>query len=209
MLKAPAAPIARTMASTRASHSVVKHRLVRLGLDLAEAVHAAHVVHAVHDGAPGVLGKPVPIMESRVTSSASCSSLQPSVPAGRIGSTRKRVSAVESQTRISMSFGRLDAEIGEHAARVLHRAGAIGRGLVPDRRQPQHFPGITGAQRAHDHVVALRRVLDHDEMIADAADMAERADALVASSSSACLKAGSVQALATTRAPLCGPILVS
>ncbi|MHC2684086.1 hypothetical protein ACVJDU_005650 [Bradyrhizobium diazoefficiens] len=29
------------------------------------------------------------------------------------------------------------------------------------------------------------------------------------SSSSACLKAGSVQALATTRAPLCGPILVS
>ena len=43
----------------------VEHRLVRLGLDLAEAVHAAHVVHAVHDGAPGVLGKPVPIMELR------------------------------------------------------------------------------------------------------------------------------------------------
>src|SRR6195256_552079 len=85
----------------------MKHRLVRLGLDLAEAVHAAHVVHAIHDGAPGVFGKPVPIMESRVTSSASCCSLQPSVPAGRIGSTRKRVSAVESQTRISISFGRL------------------------------------------------------------------------------------------------------
>src|SRR3954449_2360913 len=83
----------------------VKHRLVRLDLDLAEAVHAAHVVHAVHDGAPGVFGKPVPIIESRVTSSASCSSLQPSVPFGRIGSTRKRVSAVESHTRISVPFG--------------------------------------------------------------------------------------------------------
>src|SRR5437868_10137731 len=84
----------------------MKHRLVWLHLDLAEAIHAAHVVHAVHDGAPGVFGKPVPIMESRVTSSASWSSLQPSVPAGRIGTTRKRVSAVESHTRISVSFGR-------------------------------------------------------------------------------------------------------
>src|ERR1700680_5007629 len=85
----------------------VKHRLVRLGFDLAEAVHAAHVMNAIHDGAPGVLGKPVPIIESRVTSSASCCSPQPSVPSGRIGSTRKRVSAVESQTLISVSLGRL------------------------------------------------------------------------------------------------------
>src|SRR6185437_1935413 len=85
----------------------MEHRLVRLDLDLAETIHAAHVVHAVHDGTPGVFGKPVPIMLSRVTSSASFSSLQPSVPLGRIGSTRKRVSAVESQTRISVSFGRL------------------------------------------------------------------------------------------------------
>src|SRR5689334_7651278 len=83
----------------------MEHRFIRLDVDLAEAVHAAHVVHAVHDGAPGVLGKPVPIIESRVTSAASCSSLHPSVPAGRIGSTRKRVSAVESHTRISVSFG--------------------------------------------------------------------------------------------------------
>src|ERR1700750_366978 len=85
----------------------MEHRFIRLGLDLAEAVHAAHVVDAVHDGAPGVFGKPVPIMLSRVTISASCSSLQPSVPFGRIGNTRKRVSAVESQTRTSVSFGRL------------------------------------------------------------------------------------------------------
>src|SRR5215510_9860245 len=84
----------------------VKHRLVLFDLDFAEAVHAAHIVHAVHQRfSLGFLGRPVPIMESRVTSSASFSSLQPSVPAGRIGNTRKRVSAVESQTRISISFG--------------------------------------------------------------------------------------------------------
>ena len=117
---------------------------------------------------PGGFARPVPIIESRVTRSARRSSLQPSVPAGRIGSTRKRVSAVESQTRISVSFGQRDAEIGEHAARVLDRARAIGRRLVPDRRQPEHFPRIAGAQRADDHVVALRRVLDRDQMVADA-----------------------------------------
>ena len=44
-------------------------------------------------------------MLSRVTSRASCSSLQPSVPSGRIGNTRNRVSAVESQMRISVSGG--------------------------------------------------------------------------------------------------------
>src|SRR5262249_44616346 len=77
-------------------------------VDLAEAVHAAHVVHAVHRAAsPGARGSPVPIIESRVTSSASRSSLRPSVPAGRIGSTMKRVSAVESQTRTSVSLGSL------------------------------------------------------------------------------------------------------
>src|SRR5262249_28333503 len=86
---------------------MVKHRFVLVWLDLAETVRAAHVVHAVHDAAPGVLANPVPIMELRVTRSASCVSLKPSVPAGRIGSTRKRVSAVESQTRISTSSGRL------------------------------------------------------------------------------------------------------
>src|SRR5579872_2393733 len=83
----------------------VKWPLVGFDFDLAETIHAAHVVHAVHEGAPGVLGNPVPIIESRVTSSASCSSLQPSVPLGRIGNTRKRVSAVESHTLISVSLG--------------------------------------------------------------------------------------------------------
>src|SRR5579872_2791163 len=87
--------------------SRVKHRFIGFDFDLAEPVHAAHVVDAVHDGHPGVLAKPVPIIESRVTSSASCSSLQPLVPSGRIGNTRKRVSAVESHTLISVSFGKV------------------------------------------------------------------------------------------------------
>ena len=117
-------------------------------------------------------------MESRVTRSASFSSLQPSVPAGRIGSTMKRVSAVESQTRTSVSFGSVDAEVVEHAARVLHGARAVRRRLVPDRRQAEHLPRIAGAQRADDHVVALRRVLDRDQMIADAAHVAHRGDRL-------------------------------
>ena len=121
---------------------------------------------------------PVPIMLSRVTSAASFSSLQPSVPAGRIGSTMKRVSAVESQTRISVSCRQRDAEIGQHAARIVDRARAIGRRFVPDRRQPEHFPRIAGAQRADDHVVQLRRVLDRDQVIADAVEQTERGDRL-------------------------------
>src|ERR1039458_2581744 len=80
----------------------VEHRL-----DRPKAVQAAHVLRAVHFKSFGCFGNPVPIMESRVTSSASFSSLQPSVPAGRIGMTRYRISAVESHTRISVSFGRL------------------------------------------------------------------------------------------------------
>ena len=44
-------------------------------------------------------------MLSRVTSDASRSSLQPSVPWGRAGTTMKRVSAVESQTRILIAAG--------------------------------------------------------------------------------------------------------
>src|ERR1700683_980598 len=86
----------------------VEDWLVRLGLDFAEAVHATYVVDAVHHAASlGSFGRPVPIMQSRVTSDASLSSLQPSVPAGRMGSTMKRVSAVESQTRMSVPGGRV------------------------------------------------------------------------------------------------------
>ena len=161
--------MARTMRHHARFPRGVEHRLVRLRLDLAEAVHAAHVVHAVHDGAPGVFGNPVPIIESRVTSSASCSSLQPSVP---FGPHRQHEEARLGGRIPHADLGVLrqrDAEIGEHAARVLHGARAIRRGLVPDRRQAEHFPRVAGAERAHDHVVALRRVLDRHQMIAGAA----------------------------------------
>src|SRR5262249_46000217 len=66
----------------------VKHPLIRFGHNRPKAVHAAHVGRAIHGSSPGCLGRPVPIMLSRVTSSTSFPSLQPSVPAGRIGTTR-------------------------------------------------------------------------------------------------------------------------
>src|SRR5262249_11092035 len=65
---------------------VVKHGLVRLRPDRSEAVHSAKIVNAVHGdaslccdqgGGPAIA---VPIIASRVTQSASLSSLQPSVP---------------------------------------------------------------------------------------------------------------------------------
>ena len=70
--------------------AVVEHGLVRLGLDGAEAVHPAHIVNAVHRLAPGpsAATSAVPIMLSRVTRAASCSSVMPPVPTGRSGRTR-------------------------------------------------------------------------------------------------------------------------
>src|SRR5579872_5592052 len=80
----------------------MERRLVRFRPHRPEAVHAAHVVNAVHGGGSG---SPVPTMQSRVTSVASFSSLQPSVPGGRMGTTMNRVSAVESHTRITVCSG--------------------------------------------------------------------------------------------------------
>src|SRR4051794_15406271 len=97
---------------------------------------------------------------------------------GALGAHRQHQKARLRGRIPDADFGLLwqgDAEIRKYATRILYRAGAIGRSLVPDWRKPQHFPGITGAQRAHDHVMAGRRVLDRDEMIADPTDMAERA----------------------------------
>ena len=156
----------------------VEHRLVRLRLDLAEAVHAAHVVHAVHDGAPGVFGNPG--ADHRVARHE-LGELLLAPAVGALGAHRQHQEARLGGRIPDPDFGFLgqaDAEVGEHAARVLDGAGTVGRGLVPDRRQSQHFPGVTGAQRTHDHVVALRRILDRDEMIADPADVAERAHGL-------------------------------
>ena len=55
----------------------------------------------------------------------------------------------------------------------MHGARAVGRGLVPDRRQPQHGPGIAGAQRADDEVVHRVGVLDGDHVLALPAREAE------------------------------------
>ncbi len=60
----------------------------RIGIDGAEAVHSAHVVWAVHAEAPsGLRAFSTPIIEFRLTSSSSCSAVQPSVPAGCSGIT--------------------------------------------------------------------------------------------------------------------------
>src|SRR5438132_1630733 len=82
----------------------MKHRFVSLDHHGTHAVHAAHVVDAVHgDAAFGDGTFATPTIASRVTRAASCSSVQPSVPAGRSGRTRYRSSAVESHTRTSTS----------------------------------------------------------------------------------------------------------
>ncbi len=71
----------------------VEDRLLRFADDRAEAHHPSQVLPAVHSAASdltdrGSSARPAPIIESRVTSAASRSSLKPSVPAGRIGTTR-------------------------------------------------------------------------------------------------------------------------
>src|SRR5207249_2101382 len=76
---------------------MMEDRLVFLVFNRAHTVHAAHVVNSVH----GSLTLATPIMESRVTSAASCSTFSLSLPAGLSGRTRYRTSAVLSQTRTS------------------------------------------------------------------------------------------------------------
>ena len=71
----------------------VEDGLIRLHEDGAKTHHAAEIVATVHEAVSaasdrGSTASPVPIIESRVTSDASRSSLQPSVPAGRMGTTR-------------------------------------------------------------------------------------------------------------------------
>ena len=61
--------------------------LVLFRRDRAETMLAAKILRAVHCPSPTSLGSPVPIIESRVTRSASASSSKPSVPSGRSGMT--------------------------------------------------------------------------------------------------------------------------
>ena len=55
------------------------------------------------------------------------------------------------------------APFGQHAARVAHRARAIGGGFVPMRRIAQHRAGVAGAQRADDQVMDAVGILQHAE----------------------------------------------
>ena len=70
---------------------VMKNRLFRLGLrvDRTETLAAAEIVPSPHGATcSGGSAGSTPIIEFRVTSLRNCSTLQPSVPAGRIGTTR-------------------------------------------------------------------------------------------------------------------------
>ena len=71
----------------------VEDGLLRFGLRVyrPQAVNAPKVVSPVHAPTPAAMGAPTvstPIMAFRPTSAASSSSLMPSVPSGRWGSTR-------------------------------------------------------------------------------------------------------------------------
>ena len=64
---------------------LLKDRLIRFRQDSSMAEPAPHVVNAGHRC--GSIGRPVPIMLSRVTNSASASSSIPALPDGRSGIT--------------------------------------------------------------------------------------------------------------------------
>ena len=150
MLHRPSAPVASVSANTRFSMGDgTRARPLRARGYRPEAVHAAEIVSAVHrarPASPGAFARSTPIIAFLVTSFASSASLQPSVPGGRSGRTRKRTSEVEPHPDLDV-VGQLGAEFGEHAARVGDRARAVRRRLVPDRRQPEYRPGVTGAER--------------------------------------------------------------
>ena len=83
-------------------------------------------------------------------------------------------------------------------------------GLVPPRRQPEHRPRVAGAERAHDDVVDVGACSRPTiSLAASGPPNPSSAIALVPSASSRSRYAGSVQARATTLAPLSGPTLVS
>src|ERR1700687_3259726 len=70
---------------------VMKSRLIRFRHYGPKVLHSPHVMHGIHEwrgGFASTLTRPAPIIESRVMSSANCSSVQPSVPGGRSGSTK-------------------------------------------------------------------------------------------------------------------------
>jgi len=69
-----------------------------------------------------------------------------------------------------------EAEFTQHAARVPDGSRPVGRGFVPDRRQSKDRPRIAGAQCTDDHVVLGWRILNHDDVLALPAGIAQFAD---------------------------------
>src|SRR5258706_9288103 len=142
----------------------MKGRFVRFRDYGTKAVNSAHVMCAIHGTVPsGNRGRPVPIMLSRVTIAASRSSLQLSVPRGRMGRTRYRISAVESHTRISVWSGSSTP-----------KSRSTPRGSMTARDGPR----IARAQRTHDHVVQFGRVLHDVRVLALHAGITKRSERL-------------------------------
>ena len=56
-----------------------------------------------------------------------------------------------------------DPELGQHVARPANRSRAVLGALVPTRWGTEQRERIAGAERAHDQVMHVLRVLDHDE----------------------------------------------
>ena len=170
----PSAPAASVQRERPPLPVGVEHRLVGLGRDRPEAHLPAEVLRPVH-GAHGASGSPVPIIESRVTSAASAASSSPRCP--RAASAPPGSAARRWNPRPgSPCRDERHAELGQHAARVDHRARAVGRRLVPDRRQAEHRPRVAGAERADDQVVLVGRVLDRHHVLALPPAVAELGD---------------------------------
>src|SRR6185437_376341 len=101
--------ISERMTALLPGQQLVLHLLDRRGFDAANIVwQSFHQCSCLGHGAfsaAGLLAGMTPIMASRVTRAASCSSVNPSVPSGRRGRTRYLTMEVESLTRISTSSG--------------------------------------------------------------------------------------------------------
>ena len=144
-----------------------------------------------------------PIIESRVTSAASSSSVSPRCRAGGEGS---RGSGYPRWSRARAARPRRRAR--PRTPRALHAVGdgprAVGQALVPVRRRPEQRARIAGAERADDHVVHVFCVLDRTTTGDSPGSRPSSSAAARASASRRCLNSGSTQARATTRAPSAG-----
>ena len=134
----------------------------RGGVFLEAREHGGSPARAAAGGATSA----TPIIDSGVTSAASSSSLKPSVPAGRSGTTNQRICALLSHTLTSVSAAIGDAELAQHRARLAHAARAEHRVLVPVRRQAEHRPRVARTQRADDEVVHAVAVRDGRHVLA-------------------------------------------